>query len=88
MKKVKQTENDELRAEYKRSDFTGPLTRGKYAKRYAEGANVIVIEPDVAKYFPDHDAVNQALRSLVTIIKGQKESPKKTLKRTAKTAAA
>jgi hypothetical protein len=88
MKKVKQAENDELRAEYKRSDFTGPLARGKYAKRYAEGTNVIVIDPDVAKYFPDHDSVNQALRSLVTIIKGQKDLPKKAPKRTAKTAAA
>src|SRR3972149_1689922 len=39
MKKVKQTENDELRAEYKRSDFTGPMVRGKYAKRMSESAS-------------------------------------------------
>jgi hypothetical protein len=53
-------------------DFSKGI-RGKYAKRYAEGANVIVIEPDVAKYFPDHDSVNQALRSLSEIIKKQKK---------------
>jgi hypothetical protein len=47
--------------------------RGKYAKRYAEGTNVIVIEPDVAKVFPDHDSVNQALRSLIEIIRRQKK---------------
>ena len=47
--------------------------RGKYAKKYVEGANVIVIEPDVAKVFPDHDSVNQALRSLVEIIRRQKK---------------
>jgi len=47
--------------------------QGKYAKRYAEGTNVIVIEPDVAKIFPDHDSVNQALRSLAEIIKRQKK---------------
>jgi len=47
--------------------------RGKYAKRYAEGTNVVVIEPDVAKIFPDHDSVNQALRSLAEIIKRQKK---------------
>jgi hypothetical protein len=47
--------------------------RGKYAKKYAEGTNVIVIEPDVAKVFPDHDSVNQALRSLVEIIRRQKK---------------
>ena len=47
--------------------------RGKYAQRYAEGTNVVVIEPDVAKIFPDHDSVNQALRSLAEIIKRQKK---------------
>ncbi len=47
--------------------------RGKYAKRYAEGTNVVVIEPDVAKVFPDLDSVNQALRSLVGIIRRQKK---------------
>jgi len=47
--------------------------RGKYAKRYAEGTNVVVIESDVAKVFPDHDSVNQALRSLVEIIRRQKK---------------
>lgn len=47
--------------------------QGKYARRYAEGTNVIVIDPDVAKYFPDHDSVNQALRSLAEIIKRQKK---------------
>ena len=46
--------------------------QGKYAKRYAEGTNVVIIEPDVAQVFPDHDSVNQALRSLVEIIRRQK----------------
>jgi hypothetical protein len=53
-------------------DFSEGI-RGKYAKRYAEGTNVVVIEPDVAKYFPDHASVNQALRSLSEIIKRQKK---------------
>ena len=43
--------------------------RGKYAKRYAEGTNVVLIDPDVAEFFPDHDTVNDALRSLIRIIK-------------------
>jgi hypothetical protein len=47
--------------------------RGKYARRYAEGTNVVVIEPDIANIFPDHDSVNQALRSLAEIIKRQKK---------------
>ena len=76
-------EDADLLEEY---DFSKGV-QGKYAKRYAAGTNVIVIDPDVAKYFPDHDSVNQALRSLAEIIKRQKELPDKTLKRTAKTAA-
>ena len=47
--------------------------RGKYAKSYAEGTNVVVIEPDIANIFPDHDSVNQALRSLAEIIRRQKK---------------
>jgi hypothetical protein len=54
-------------------DFTGGV-RGKYAKRYAEGTNVVVIDPDVAEYFPDHESVNEALRDLAAIIKRQKRT--------------
>lgn len=53
-------------------DFSKAI-RGKYANRYAEGSNVIVIEPDVAKYFPDHDSVNDALRSLASIMERQEK---------------
>lgn len=53
-------------------DFTGAV-QGKYAKKYAKGTNVVVIDPDIAKFFPDHDSVNKALRSLVGIIKKQKK---------------
>lgn len=41
--------------------------RGKYAKRYAAGSNVVVLSPDVAKRFPDSDSVNKALRTLVRL---------------------
>ncbi|MDO8547470.1 MAG: hypothetical protein Q7R68_08940 [Nitrospirales bacterium] len=41
--------------------------RGKYAKRYATGSNVVVLSPDVAKKFPDSDSVNKALRTLVRL---------------------
>ncbi|VAW30411.1 hypothetical protein MNBD_CHLOROFLEXI01-5096 [hydrothermal vent metagenome] len=43
--------------------------RGKYAERYAEGTNVIVIDPDLIKIFPDHASVNEALRPFATVIK-------------------
>ena len=54
-------ELDTMRAEY---DFTGGL-RGKYAKRYASGTNVVVLEPDVAEAFPTARAVNAALRKVL-----------------------
>ncbi|MBA3071626.1 MAG: hypothetical protein FP829_05645 [Nitrospirae bacterium] len=54
-------------------DFSKGI-RGKYAKRYAEGTNVVVIEPDIAKFFPDHNSVNQALRSLAEIVKKQRKT--------------
>ena len=55
----------EMREEY---DFSGGV-RGKYAARYAEGTNIVRLDPDVAKVFPDSAAVNDALRALVKIIK-------------------
>ena len=47
-------------------DFSGG-EKGKYVQRYAEGTNVVVIDPDVAEYFPDHDSVNEALRRLAAV---------------------
>lgn len=41
--------------------------RGKYAKRYAAGTNLVVLSPDVAKIFPDSVTVNEVLRTLVKI---------------------
>ncbi len=45
--------------------------RGKYANRYAEGTNVVVIDPDLSQYFPDNASVNEALRALIPILKRQ-----------------
>ncbi len=39
--------------------------RGKYAKQYAAGTNVILLDPDVAKEFPSSESVNKALRTLI-----------------------
>lgn len=39
--------------------------RGKYVKLYREGTNVVVLEPDVARVFPDSDSVNKALKKLI-----------------------
>ena len=53
--------SDDLRSEY-HLDYSKAV-RGKYYKRILkEGTNVVVLEPDVAKAFPDSAAVNNALR--------------------------
>jgi hypothetical protein len=68
MRKAKTVAADELRPEYKRSDF-GALVRGKYVERLRASSNVVVIAPEVADLFPNAAAVNAALRSLAEIAK-------------------
>jgi hypothetical protein len=60
----------DMRAEY---DFSRGI-RGKYARRYAQGANLVVLAPDVAKIFPDSESVNTSLRALAGIIRRQGKS--------------
>lgn len=68
MKKVKPEITDELRPEYKRSDF-GKIVRGKYANRIKAETNVVLLEPDIAEAFPNDEAVNKALRYLLEVAK-------------------
>lgn len=65
MKKVKSS-SDELRTEYKRSDF-GKLERGKYSKRVLASSNVVVLDDEISAVFPNSAAVNKALHSLVDV---------------------
>jgi len=60
-------------------DFSGGV-RGKYAARYAAGANLILLSPDVAEVFPDSASVNEALRTLVRLSgkTARMRTPKKT----------
>ncbi len=67
MKKTDRTEKDELRAEYRRSDFPEGLIRGKYVKRITESSNIVVLKPEVAEVYPNVDAVNDALLSLIEL---------------------
>ena len=76
--------NDAMRAHY---DFSGGV-RGKYARRYAEGTNVVVLDPDVAREFPNRDAVNRTLRAVAQIIEIQgrrRDRANKKMDRTRKT---
>ncbi len=66
MKKGSSKSEGELRAAYKRSDF-GKMVRGKYAARFASETNVVLLDPEVSKAFPNDSAVNDALRSLIAL---------------------
>ena len=64
MKKAK----DEMRSEYKRSDFA-KLERGKFYAEVAAGTSVALLEPAIAKAFPTSKAVNEALAGLLALTK-------------------
>ena len=59
------TDKDELRKEYDLARL-GKGVRGKYFRRYSEGSNVVVIDPDLTEAFPNAKAVNDALREVLT----------------------
>ena len=58
-------DRDTLRPEY---DFSRAV-RGVTAARYADGANVVVIDPEVLDVFPDATSVNEALKALAPVIR-------------------
>ena len=59
---------DEMRREYKRSDFSS-LERGKFYAEVAKGTSVALLEPWIAKAFPTSRAVNEALSGLLELTK-------------------
>ena len=71
MKKASsKTAEPALRENY---DFAGGV-RGKHARRYARGTNLVLLDTDVAKAFPNAASVNESLRALAGIIRRRKES--------------
>ena len=58
-------DRDTMRPEY---DFSGAV-RGVTAWRYAEGANVVVVAPDLLDVFPDEKSVDEALRALASMLR-------------------
>lgn len=59
-----------MRSEYDLSKLKG-RTRGKYAERYREGTNLVLLESDVQEAFPDAESVNEALRMLIKVANRQ-----------------
>ena len=72
---------DEMRDDYSFLDWS-KAERGKYAKRYAEGTNIVLIAPDVLDVFPDAESINRALRALADLIRAS--STQKAHKRVAR----
>jgi len=64
---MNQNTSDEMQAEY---DFSNSV-QGKHHRAYAEGTNVVLLEPDVARVFKDSASVNKALRLLMEIAHSQ-----------------
>jgi DNA-directed RNA polymerase sigma subunit (sigma70/sigma32) len=60
---------DELRSEYDLATLLKAGERGKYAKRYEQGTNLVLLSPDVARDFANDEAVNEALRLVVQLQK-------------------
>jgi len=72
MKKARNSKADrEILPEY---EFRRGV-RGKYAQRYAEGSNIVVLPPDLAKAFPTSEAVHEALRACLALAEKVKTKP-------------
>jgi hypothetical protein len=68
MSQAKKQKADVFRSDYDFSD----AVRGKHHAAYKAGSNVVVLDPDVAKAFPNATSVNRALRMLLDIAKKQR----------------
>jgi hypothetical protein len=66
MKKTSARKHDEPRPEYDLKKLKGRV-RGKHYKSAQAGTNLVLLEPDVAKAFPDASSVNEALRMLAKV---------------------
>jgi len=67
MRKFAARKNDELRPEYDLRKLFKDGVRGKYARRYHEGTNLVLLDPEVRKAFRNERAVNDALRLVIKL---------------------
>ncbi|PKN29334.1 MAG: hypothetical protein CVU64_08660 [Deltaproteobacteria bacterium HGW-Deltaproteobacteria-21] len=74
-KKSKDVKGDELRPEYNLRELLRDGVQGKYADRFREGTNLVLLDRDVAEAFPSDEAVNEALRLVIQLKKLPKAVP-------------
>lgn len=65
----KDAADDDLRPEYDLAELLKKGVRGKYAKRFRAGTNLVLLEPDIARAFPNDQAVKEALRLVIQLTK-------------------
>jgi hypothetical protein len=63
----KDEEDDDLEPEYDLRKLLQGSVRGKYAERFQQGTNLVLLDPEVAEAFPNHQAVNDALRLVIQL---------------------
>ena len=80
-KKSKGDKSDDLRPEYDLSELLKDGIQGKYADRFQEGTNLVLLDSDVAEVFSDDEAVNEALRLVIKLTKLTKSKKRSTHKR-------
>ena len=68
-KKSKGEKADDLRPEYDLRELLKDGVQGKYADRFREGTNLVLLDRDIAKAFPSDEAVNTALRLVIQLKK-------------------
>ncbi|MGR9052641.1 MAG: hypothetical protein ACU84J_08335 [Gammaproteobacteria bacterium] len=74
MKQNQNTEkNDGMREEYDFSSMKGGV-KGKYASAFENSAVTVLLDSDVAKIFPDSQAVNEALRTLARVLQNREKN--------------
>jgi len=64
-KSIENKNHGDMRPEYDFASMSGGV-RGKYYEQYRKGTNVVLLNPDVAEAFPSEDAVNEALRGILS----------------------
>ena len=69
MRKYRDKMNDDLRPEYDLRQLLKSGVRGKYAKRYHAGTNLVLLDPDIRRAFRSESAVNDALRLVLALRK-------------------
>ena len=81
MKKENKRElEDDLRPEYDLKSLLKDGVRGKYAHRFRESTNIVLLDPDVASVFPNGEAVNEALRLVIQLRKLPKTRQSRTVR--------